>query len=298
MSVRLAAATLPALLFATVVVAQESALQDRQERREERRENRREALNNAADRIRNAAPGQTQGLDGLLVQMLAPANMEEIALARLAERQSKNPLVKEFAQQVIQDHTQFLEQLRRFGNVSAGPAAPADNESGGASRARVNVGNATIDAPAAPRQEAAEPDQGAAAREVDVLAGGVEVRTPAEGRPARVAAGGIDSQILPLMHEVHQRCLASTQRYLQNKQGQQFDDAYVGIQIVQHMQMLDKLAVASEHASPQLQQVLQQGTQTAQTHLEHAEKLMQQLARAQRNEGDREQGAAAPSANQ
>jgi len=297
MSVRLrwtAAATLPALLIASIVVAQETAPQVRQDRRELRRENRREALGNAADRARTTAVATRGGhnLDSTLVDMLAPGNQEEIALGRLAEQKSQNPMVKEFAQQMVQDHTKFVEQLRRFGNISAGPAAPAE-------------GAATE--PAAPaRAGAAANNQG-----VDVQAGGVEVRTPGtaattrtgETAAAGATAGSIDSQILPIMHEVHQRCLASSQRYLQQKQGQQFDDAYVGMQIVQHMQMLDKLAVATEHASPELQQVLQQGTETAQNHFQHAEQLMQQIARggaqgAQREGASSQNNAATQNANQ
>jgi len=277
MSLRLrwtAAATLPALLIASIVVAQETAPQIRQDRRELRRENRRETLGNAADRARTTAVATRGGhnMDSTLVDMLAPGNQEEIALGRLAEQKSQNPMVKEFAQQMVQDHTKFLEQLRRFGNVSAGPAAPAE-------------GAATEPAaPARPRTQG-----------VDVQAGGVEVRTPAAATtrpPETAAAGSTDSQILPIMHEVHQRCLASSQRYLQQKQGQQFDDAYVGMQIVEHMKMLDKLAVASEHASPELQQVLQQGAQTAQNHFQHAEKLMQQIAHGGAQGAQREQAPA------
>jgi len=295
MSVRLAAAMLPALFVATLVVAQESAVQNRQDRREIRRENRRETLGNAG-RATAGAQGQSQGMDSLHVQLLAPGNMEEVALGRLAERQSQNPMVKEFAQQMVQDHSQFLEQLRRFGNVSAGPAAPGQSgagEAGANPRSRTN--RATNETSATPRQGAAELGQGAAAQGVDVQAGGVEVRTPASRTADASAnageAGTTDSQILPIMHEVHQRCLASIERYLQQKQGAQFDDAYVGIQIVQHLQMLDKLAVATEHASPELQQVLQQGTKTTQNHFQHAERLMQQIARGGNAAGGQGQGA-------
>jgi len=248
-----AAATLMVTFSA---VAQETAPQIRQDRRENRREARQDARENA--------PANNN--DATLVDILIPGNQAEIALGRLAEQKSQNQQVRQFAQQMVQAHTKFLNELRRFGGVSAGPAEPAE----GANRNQVQENNA------ATAEQNAETTTTNPRREgVDVRAGNVEVRTPGLNN-ARESAGGLN--LMHVMHQIHQRCLASSERYLQQKQGREFDDAYIGMNIDAHRVMLDKLAVLSEYASPQLQKVIQQGEQTTKQHWQEAEQLMKQLA--------------------
>jgi predicted outer membrane protein len=93
-----------------------------------------------------------------------------------------------------------------------------------------------------------------------------------------VAHGGnIVGQLIQIEQEIADRCLASAQRELNQKQGKDFDMAYVGMQIVAHMGMVDKLSVFSRHASGELQQVLNEGLETSQQHLEHVKQLVHQV---------------------
>jgi hypothetical protein len=66
-------------------------------------------------------------------------------------------------------------------------------------------------------------------------------------------------------------------RELGEKHGAEFDNCYVGQQIGAHMEMLDKIRVLRQYASPQLQQVLAQGEQTTQQHLDQFKHLMKSL---------------------
>src|SRR4051794_9661475 len=53
------------------------------------------------------------------VQKAAIANMAEIQLGQLAAQHAENPQVKQFAQMMVDEHTQALEQLRSVAGSSA-----------------------------------------------------------------------------------------------------------------------------------------------------------------------------------
>lgn len=251
---RMAAAALPALVLVSMVAAQQTASEARQERRQERREN-----------LRNATqPEQARGNDATIAMLLIPGNQEEIALAQLAERQSQNPQVKEFAQQMQKDHTQLMNQLRRFAGVAAGPAAPEAE-------------------PAAPTESTNRANQGvkveANRRGAEIQAGETRIQAaPAEGAQAAIRRGpAVGFDFVQVSNQISQRALALTQQDLSQKQGAEFDKAYVGYQIGGHIWMTAKLEVLSDYASPQLREVLDQGLQTTKQHLQHARQLCQQL---------------------
>jgi predicted outer membrane protein len=57
-------------------------------------------------------------------------NAEEVALGKLAEQRSQNPQVKQFAQQMVQDHSQMLEKLQQFvSGRSTDPSQPGQTSS-------------------------------------------------------------------------------------------------------------------------------------------------------------------------
>lgn len=53
--------------------------------------------------------------DQEIAQCLAIGNQEEIALARLAQQKASSKEVKDFAEQLMQDHTKALDSLKQFG---------------------------------------------------------------------------------------------------------------------------------------------------------------------------------------
>jgi len=267
------AALLPTLLIASAI-AQETAPEIRQDRRENRREGRQDRREN---RRENAADTDTtaRGNDSIIATMLIPGNQEEIALGQLAEKRSQNPQVKKFAQHMVQDHTKFLNELRRFSGVAAGPAEPAEPSDNAPNRAGINTPNAAeparVEAPGVDVQ--AEPGEG-----VSVDAGGVEVQA---GVPPRTRAASASHEhgfdFLAVGRQIHERCLQHTQQMLGQEQGAKFDKCYVGSQVGAHVGMKAKLEVLSEYASPDLQRVLENGLKTTQMHLERARELAMQL---------------------
>src|SRR5690606_19278496 len=63
----------------------------------------------------------------------------------------------------------------------------------------------------------------------------------------------------------------------QNKQGEEFDQAFMALQVLGHMQMSDTLEVLQTETSGQLQQIIQQAHQSVQQHLQEAQQIHDQL---------------------
>lgn len=69
-----------------------------------------------------AQAGEGGQLDGQLAACLIIGNQKEIALSQFGQQQTQNEDVKAFAQQLVQDHQQFvskLEQIASQGGFSA-----------------------------------------------------------------------------------------------------------------------------------------------------------------------------------
>src|SRR5262245_26438691 len=102
-----------ALLLVGVVVAQDPAQRLREQPQQPAR---------PGAAVQPGQPGAAGGglLDSHLAQCLTMDNQNEIALAEVAKQRSQDNEVKQFADRLIQDHTQFLQQLARFaGNQPA-----------------------------------------------------------------------------------------------------------------------------------------------------------------------------------
>jgi putative membrane protein len=64
---------------------------------------------------------------------------------------------------------------------------------------------------------------------------------------------------------------------LRKKQGQQFDNTFIGLEVLGHMRMVETLDVMQQQASSELQQILQQAHKETQKHLQQAEQLSQKI---------------------
>jgi predicted outer membrane protein len=59
-----------------------------------------------------ATAGQNEELKKFIASCLLSKNKAEVEFAQLAQRQSQNPQVKEFAQMLVQDHNQLVQKLQ------------------------------------------------------------------------------------------------------------------------------------------------------------------------------------------
>jgi putative membrane protein len=86
--------------------------------------------------------------------------------------------------------------------------------------------------------------------------------------------GGLN--FVRLKQQLGQQCVTSAERELEQKDGEEFDKCYIGMQLAMHMHMLDTLKVFSRYASPQLDQVIEEAEQTTEEHLEKAKELIKE----------------------
>jgi len=77
--------------------------------------------------------------------------------------------------------------------------------------------------------------------------------------------------------EIAEECLKSSKKELGQKEGHEFDQCYMGMQIAAHMHMLDELKVFKNHTSGELQQDIEESIDTTESHLKHAKKIMDGL---------------------
>ena len=179
---------------------------------------------------------QAVNLDPQFIACLIIDNKGEIELAKFAQARAQSKEVKDFAEQMINDHGEFVAKLQQL-QASTG-ATPRDT---GTERRR---GDETLPA-----------------------------RRPGAAADATANRSGHHNIMLQIKKEIADRCLASVKRELDQKKGADFDRCYMGTQQMAHMKMVDELAVFEKYASPELQKALAQASQTARTHLTHAKTL-------------------------
>jgi predicted outer membrane protein len=215
-----------------------------------------------------------KSLDHVLVSCLMTENQGGIALARIAQQRATTKEVKAFAEQMVRDHSQFVSKLQAVSTADRKDVPrtlperrqPLDDTGGtktnDADDPRERLGGD------AQRPNRADPGQrpapGLAEKDADDARG-------AAGKTATVGA------LMQIKDELAQRCLASAQRELEQKSGEEFDKCYIGMQIAAHMKMADTLAVFQRHASGELKETLGECEQTTKEHLAKAKEIIKSL---------------------
>jgi predicted outer membrane protein len=207
----------------------------------------------AAARPGIGSPREASSTDTILAGWLVVDNQAEVNVSRMAQQRAQNNEVKQFAEQLVQAHQQFLTKLQQIAGSETGSAAtrlndPSPRDAAGSRRAD----------PTRPPADAAPP----AARTGDTQRDPIATRQPGQGL-----------DIVALKRELGQQCQQTVQRELEQKQGAEFDQCFVNLQVMMHLAAIDTMEVFQRHASPQLKQVLSEGIQTSQRHLEQAKEL-------------------------
>lgn len=240
--------------------------------------------------------------DQQIAAFLLGGARNEIELARLAQEQAKSDSVKEYAAMMIKDHSAQLEKLERM----AGGLAAASGEQG---EARATEGRRTEARRVPPEGEdanrrdndtprdqarAGAREEAGGAREGNAQGGQRGAAGGQGGGAVGAQAGGQGGALnWTMVHkQIADQHLQSTKKELGRYEGDDFDKAYMGHQIVAHMQMRDKLTVVQKHASQQLQQQLEQDSQTVEHHLQEAQRIMkEQKDQGSERSSGRESGA-------
>lgn len=115
----------------------------------------------------------------------------------------------------------------------------------------------------------------------------------AEAQPRGRGQGQLN--IVRLKQQLGQQCVSSAKEELSQKDGDEFDKCYVGMQIAMHMEMLDTLKVFSHYASEDLDQLIEEAEGTTEEHLEHAKQLIKQLEQGGQSHATAHAGASSRS---
>jgi|GEM_PF-1174614 len=237
---------------------------------------------------RPVAGGMMQSTDQQIAAWLTVCNEGEIRMGQFASKRAKQDSVRKFADQMVKEHSHMNQQLAQFAGQAAGGGRAAERDgSAGAQSPRESGANTGVSArPAGQKAGAGDADADAddAAPSPGDAAGresskGAVGGATAAGRPA----GGFDW--LSVKRQIGQRLLASMERDLGKRQGAEFDPAYIGSQIVMHEEMIATQQVLREHASPDLQKVIDGGIEHAQMHLDSAKQIISQLPSAKTSGG-------------
>jgi predicted outer membrane protein len=177
-------------------------------------------------------------------------NKAEIELSQFAQQQAENPQVKEFAQQMVQDHQQLAQQLQQVAGQQAGQNDAQRQTS------------ATTRLPGSP---GADQTESRTSRTLTATGGGQD--------------SGVIEQLIQIDRQIVERQSQATREMLQQKQGKEFDKAFLGLAIHAHANMQAALETIEQHQLGQLAQVAQQASPVVEQHLEHAKMLMEQQDR-------------------
>jgi predicted outer membrane protein len=220
--------------------------------------------------VRSQTGGQNQEIDQFLAGCLLAKNKAEIEFAKLAQQQSQNAEVKEFAQMLEQDHQQLVQQLEPLAGAQAGQTSTRVESQ---TRTSANDQNGAQRQPADTTRQPGSPGATRTTRtETQTGAGGSQEMSGQFGQLAQIEKQIAERQKQAIMDE------------LQQKSGAEFDKCYVGSMVGSHIQSLAALEVLSQQQG-QLAQVAQQAQPTVQQHLDHAKQLAKQLEGAANQPG-------------
>lgn len=232
--------------------------------------------------------------DHMFAACVALGNQEEISIARFAQEKSKNDEVKEFAKMMVQDHQAFLQKLERFapeatrnGYLSEKAIEPRDITQPDANErdpVRVDDSLEELKAEAGTIQQTSGTQEKVDTREAsgkrEETSGKREEKREErqERRDEARAQQWRHIDFMALHREMAESCLQQAKQELSKKDGDEFDECFIGQQIAKHAAMKSALTVFERHTTGDLHQVLADGLSTTEKHLSRAQELKKKLA--------------------
>ena len=209
-------------------------------------------------------------LEKCLATVLIQANENEVHASQIAQERASSAEVKKFAQMMEQEHKEILSKLESYGDGKHLARKQEKKVHETAFRFKPKDGK---------KSESEKADQGDEGKIQQTSAEEPQAADDAEKEKADKdnAGGTFHHQMMNIHQELAAQCRQTMEKELTSKTGEEFDDCYVGMQIGAHMHMVDMLTVFERHASGDFKNVLTEGLQTTQSHLEHAKSLMKTL---------------------
>lgn len=171
-------------------------------------------------------------------------NQEEVILAKFGQVKSKNKDVSNFAKMIAEEHQACLKKLSKYAPEATREGYLVDNQA----------------------------DQSKSRNESGTDPKGINNKNATASGPTTL---GID--MMQLQREIAQQCISDSKKYLNAKDGDEFDKCFVGMQIAKHAAMHTKLVVLQRHTSNEMNQMVTEGIQAIDKHMKAAESLMAKL---------------------
>jgi predicted outer membrane protein len=207
--------------------------------------------------------GQNQEVEKFLAGCLLAKNKCEIEFAQMAQQQSQNPQVKEFAQMLEQDHQKIVQQLE---SLASGRASQTTTRT-----------ERQLQSTDASGQNDAQRQPGDTTRLPGSPGATQTTRTQTQSADyGSQELSGPFAQLAQVEKQIGERTKQAMLDELRQKSGIEFDKCYIGSQVGSHIQSLAALEVISQQQG-NLAQIAQQAQPTVQQHLDHAKQLAKEL---------------------
>lgn len=224
------------------------------------------------------AGSQTQQLERYLAKCLIIKNEAEIELNQFAAQKATDAQIKQFASKMVEDHRQLVEKLKPLAGEQAGQSATRQSV-GATSQTDIQrtqpgqqpSSQQAQNDPLRPQSPGGTPG----AQDIPGARSTVSSQsTPAQaGRMGASAGGQTLEQLATIDRQITERVGQRLRQKLEEIPEAEFNEAYLGSQILGHIHMLSALEVIEQQASGELKQIAQQAKQTVEQHLQHAEQL-------------------------
>lgn len=208
-------------------------------------------------------------LPGMLASKMLLGNHCMIKSATMASEKANNSEVREFAEMLVKEHTECCDSLKSI--------APASftNELKAMDQKYSKQSDSSADRTA---QNPLERNASDAQRNQQTLTAD------------RTRIAGSDTSLLRQLGEIEKSAAfkksESLQKMMKECSKEDFDMAFVGTQIVAHIDMLACLEAIQEANVPELQQVSEKAVSMTKKHLEKAKSLAKNLEKDSRDDND------------
>lgn len=209
-----------------------------------------------------------------VLHKLMRGNQSEIELAQLAQQEAKSDKVKQFAQMMIKDHQQALQEVQQQQQSAHNGQNTNSDHANSAGAATANGGRTTNgNTGVAGQNNAGQTTQGNTNQGTTGQANGQNQSQFASMHQERVP-----QQLVQLMDRTCDNALQQSKEMLKQHRDEDFDMAYMGQQIVMHSMMLAELKALESDGPKQLQPVVQSAKRTTESHMKEAKQIVEQLA--------------------
>lgn len=212
-----------------------------------------------------------------MATLLALGNQAEVELGQLASEKAQNPEVRQFAQMMVEEHTELLGKLKQFNpqipdadrsQLRSAQATGRDGQPGTAQTPQRDRGVARTGGTSR-TESTSRTGEANTQRQEEVAQTGFTTQ-------GRAASGG-QGALVSVIQDAAQQKLQMTKETLNKYEGQDFDMGYLSQQVHAHVGMLAHLKAMKGKGPSEFQQLVDDGITATDEHLQDAKNLAKKL---------------------